>query len=37
VVRLALRRLMDEMSPAEVKTLPADQAVRNTGPGRKRR
>jgi len=37
VVRLALRRLMDEMSPAEVKTLLAGQAVRSTGPGRKRR
>jgi hypothetical protein len=37
VVRLALRRLMDEMSPAEVKTLLASQAVRSTGPGRKRR
>jgi len=32
-----LRRLMDEMSPAEVKTLLAGQAVRSTGPGRKRR
>jgi hypothetical protein len=37
VVRLALRRLMDEMSPVEVKALLADQAVRSTGPGRKRR
>jgi len=37
VVRLALRRLMDEMSPAEVKTLLAGQVVRSTGPGRKRR
>jgi hypothetical protein len=37
VVRLALRRLMDEMSPGEVKALLADQAVRSTGPGRKRR
>jgi len=37
VVRLALRRLMDEMSPGEVKTLLAGQAVRSTGPGRKRR
>jgi len=37
VVRLALRRLMDEMSPAEVKTLLAGQALRSTGPGRKRR
>ncbi len=37
VVRLALRKLMDEMSPAEVKTLLAGHAVRSTGPGRKRR
>lgn len=37
VVRLALRRLMDEMSPAEVKALLAGQVVRSTGPGRKRR
>lgn len=37
VMRLALRRLMDEMSPAEVKTLLAGQTVRSTGPGRKRR
>lgn len=37
VVRLALRRLMDEMSPVEVKALLAGQAVRSTGPGRKRR
>lgn len=37
VVRLALRRLMDEMTPAEVKTLLEGQAVSNTGPGRKRR
>lgn len=37
VVRLALRRLMNEMSPAEVKTLLAGQAVRSAGPGRKRR
>lgn len=37
VVRLALRRLMDEMSPAEVKTLLEHQAVHSTGPGRKRR
>jgi len=36
VVRLALRRLMDEMSPAEVKALLAGRAVRS-GPGRKRR
>lgn len=36
VVRLALRRLMDEMSPAEVKALLANRAVRS-GPGRKRR
>jgi len=37
VVRLALRRLMDEMSPAEIKTLLAGQTLRSTGPGRKRR
>lgn len=37
VVRLALHRLMDEMSPAEVKALLAGRAVRSTGPGRKRR
>jgi hypothetical protein len=37
VVRLALRRLMDEMTPAEVKTLLEGQAVSNTGPGRQRR
>ena len=37
VVRLALRRLMDEMSPAEVKARLASQAVRSGGPGRKRR
>jgi len=37
VVRLALRRLMDEMSPTEVKTLLTRQEVRSTGPGRKRR
>lgn len=37
VVRLALRRLMDEMSTAEVKALLERQAVRSTGPGRKRR
>lgn len=37
VVRLALRRLMDDMSPGEVKTLLIAQAVRSTGPGRKRR
>ena len=32
VVRLALRRLMDDMSPVEVKALLADQVVRDTGP-----
>jgi hypothetical protein len=37
VVRLALRRLMDDMSPGEVKTLLAGQVVRVSGPGRKRR
>jgi hypothetical protein len=37
VVRLALRRLMDDMSPGEVKTLLIAQAVRSIGPGRKRR
>ncbi|NNM96395.1 MAG: hypothetical protein HKL89_02155 [Candidatus Dormibacteraeota bacterium] len=37
VVRLALRRLMDEMSPAEVKSFLAAEPVRSTGPGRKRR
>jgi hypothetical protein len=37
VVRLALRRLMDEMSPVEVQALLANQAVRSAGPGRKRR
>lgn len=37
VVRLALRRLMDDMSPAEVKSLLGRQAVRSAGPGRKRR
>lgn len=37
VVRLALRRLMEEMSPAEVKTLLEHRAVPQTGPGRKRR
>jgi len=37
VVRLALRRLMNDMSPAEIKALLADQAVRSAGPGRKRR
>ena len=36
VVRLALRRLMENMSPAEVKALLEGQAVR-AGPGRKRR
>lgn len=37
VVRLALRRLMDEMSPSEVKTLLERQTVHRAGPGRKRR
>ena len=37
VVRLALRRLMDEMSPTEVKTILEHQAVRSSGPGRRRR
>ncbi len=37
VVRLALRRLMSEMSAAEVKALLEQQEVRNSGPGRKRR
>lgn len=37
VVRLAVRRLMDDMSPREVKSLLERQAVRSTGPGRKRR
>jgi len=37
VVRLALRRLMDDMRPGEVKTLLAGQVVRGSGPGRKRR
>ena len=37
VVRLALRRLMLEMSAAEVKALLEQQEVRQSGPGRKRR
>lgn len=37
VVRLALRRLMGEMTPAEVRTLLERQDVHNVGPGRKRR
>lgn len=37
VVRLALRRLMAEMSPAEVKALLERQEVDNSRPGRKRR
>ncbi len=37
VVRLALRRLMSEMSAAEVKVLLEQQEVRSVGPGRKRR
>lgn len=37
VVRLALRKLMAEMSPAEVKALLTRQEVPSTGPGRKRR
>lgn len=36
VVRLAMRRLMEEMSPAEVKALLEQQEV-GAGPGRKRR
>jgi hypothetical protein len=37
VVRLALRELMKEMSPTEVKALLESQPVRAGGPGRKRR
>ncbi len=37
VVRLALRRLMNDMTPSEVKALLEGQEVRSTGPGRKRR
>lgn len=37
VVRLALRRLMNDMTPSEVKALLESQEVRGTGPGRKRR
>ncbi len=37
VVRLALRRLMGEMSAADVKALLERAEVRNSGPGRKRR
>lgn len=37
VVRLALRRLMREMSAADVKALLEQQEVRSSGPGRKRR
>jgi hypothetical protein len=37
VVRLALRRLIDEMTAAEVKVHLAQQDVRSEGPGRKRR
>lgn len=37
VVRLALRRLMNEMSAADVKALLERQEVRSSGPGRKRR
>lgn len=37
VVRLALRRLMSEMSAAEIKTVLEQQEVRDSGPGRKRR
>jgi len=37
VVRLALRRLMNEMSAADVKALLEQQEVRSSGPGRKRR
>jgi len=37
VVRLALRRLMDDMTPAEVKSVLQAQPVREGVPGRKRR
>ena len=37
VVRLALRRLMSEMSAAQVKALLEQQEVSSSGPGRKRR
>ena len=37
VVRLALRRLMSEMSAAQVKALLEQQEVPSCGPGRKRR
>ncbi len=37
VVRMALRRLMNEMSAAEIKTVLEKQNVRSSGPGRKRR
>lgn len=37
VVRLALRRLMNDMTPSEVKALLESQEVSSTGPGRKRR
>lgn len=37
VVRLAVRRLMDQMTPAEVKSHLEAQPVSNGGPGRKRR
>ncbi|RJK92529.1 hypothetical protein [Vallicoccus soli] len=37
VMRLALRRLMDDMTPEQVKQHLEAQAVRTTGPGRRRR
>lgn len=37
VVRLALRRLMSDMTAPQVKALLEAQEVRSTGPGRKRR
>lgn len=37
VVRLALRRLMDDMSPEQVKSALAAEPAKSTGPGRKRR
>jgi hypothetical protein len=37
VVRLALRRLMSDMTASQVKALLEGQEVRSTGPGRKRR
>lgn len=37
VMRLALRRLMDDMTPDQVKQHLESQVVRTTGPGRRRR